>query len=64
MSIDGSVATYHGGGYAAVLDIAGDKAGQTVEQLRNNLWLDRGSRALFLEFTVYNKNVNLFCFFK
>lgn len=64
MSIVGSQATYSGGGYIAILQREGDKAFQTIEQLKHNLWLDRGSRALFLEFTIYNGNVNLFCIFK
>lgn len=29
--------------------------------LKDNLWLDRGSRAVFLDFSVYNGNINLFC---
>ena len=29
--------------------------------LLNNYWLDRGTRAVFLDFTVYNANINMFC---
>ncbi len=32
-----------------------------VADLKQNLWLDRGTRAVFLDFTVYNANINLFC---
>ena len=28
---------------------------------QQNLWLDRGTRAVFIDFTVYNANINLFC---
>jgi hypothetical protein len=29
--------------------------------LQDNLWLDRGTRAVFIDFSVYNANINLFC---
>ncbi len=29
--------------------------------LKDNLWLNRGTRVVFLDFTVYNANINLFC---
>jgi len=29
-----------------------------------NLWLDRATRAVFVDFTVYNANINLFCVIK
>ncbi len=32
-----------------------------MEILKNNSWLDRGTRVVFLDFTVYNGNINLFC---
>jgi len=28
---------------------------------KDNLWIDRGTRAVFVDFTVYNANINLFC---
>lgn len=33
----------------------------TLEYLFHNKWLDKYTRAVFVEFTVYNANVNLFC---
>lgn len=33
----------------------------TLEYLLWNKWLDVYTRAIFIEFTVYNANVNLFC---
>ena len=30
-------------------------------ELMENLWIQRGTRAVFLDFTVYNANLNLFC---
>ncbi len=32
-----------------------------VNTMLNNYWLDRGTRAVFLDFTVYNANINMFC---
>ena len=34
---------------------------RTLEYLFTNKWLDVYTRAIFVEFTVYNANVNLFC---
>lgn len=34
---------------------------QILEHLFGNRWITRGTRALFIDFTVYNANVNLFC---
>lgn len=33
----------------------------TLESLFRNKWLDMYTRAIFVEFNVYNANVNLFC---
>lgn len=35
--------------------------GRILQYLFNNVWLDTFTRAVFVEFTVYNANVNLFC---
>lgn len=34
---------------------------RTLRYLFDNTWLDVYTQALFVEFTVYNANVNLFC---
>lgn len=34
---------------------------RTLESLSRSRWLDSHTRAVFVEFTVYNANVNLFC---
>ena len=36
-------------------------AQQQLAELEEYLWLDRGTRVVFLDFTVYNANINLFC---
>uniref|UniRef100_A0A1B6KUS0 Uncharacterized protein n=1 Tax=Graphocephala atropunctata TaxID=36148 RepID=A0A1B6KUS0_9HEMI len=63
-SIDGILTNYNGGGYIALLQNINDKATQTIYKLRNGKWIDRGTRAVFIEFTIYNGNINLFCTFK
>ncbi|XP_056621432.1 polycystic kidney disease protein 1-like 2 [Triplophysa dalaica] len=57
----GSVALYKGGGF--VVDLGSDQqnASRLLQYLFNNSWLDVYTRAVFVEFTVYNANVNLFC---
>ena len=57
----GQLSSYGGGGY--IEDLATTKAEslEIIAKLKNNLWLDRGTRAVFTDFTVYNANINLFC---
>ena len=54
------VNTYMGGGY--VFKIQGEKTNITrqIEQLKSYNWVDRQTAAIFIEFTLYNPNVNLF----
>uniref|UniRef100_A0A1I8F2Y7 EF-hand domain-containing protein n=1 Tax=Macrostomum lignano TaxID=282301 RepID=A0A1I8F2Y7_9PLAT len=60
-SYSGAVATYEGGGYRALLQPTRAASEQTLRNLFDSLWLDRSTRAVFIDFTVYNPNVNLFC---
>ncbi|KAA0723782.1 Polycystic kidney disease protein 1-like 2 PC1-like 2 protein [Triplophysa tibetana] len=57
----GDIALYRGGGY--VVDLGADKenASSKLQYLFDSTWLDTFTRAIFVEFTVYNANVNLFC---
>ncbi|KAK3610665.1 hypothetical protein CHS0354_028047 [Potamilus streckersoni] len=55
---------YGGGGYIIKLDINRDVSEKIITELKENKWIDRGTRAVFLEFTLYNSNVNLFSFVK
>ncbi|KAL5103963.1 Polycystic kidney disease 2-like 1 protein [Taenia crassiceps] len=57
----GTVAVYGGGGYYLDLPQDRDMALESVLELFNNLWVDRGTSAIFIHFTVYNPNANLFC---
>ncbi|XP_017212723.2 polycystin-1-like protein 2 isoform X1 [Danio rerio] len=57
----GGLALYKGGGF--VVDLGPDQknASRLLQYLFDNTWLDVYTRAVFVEFTVYNANVNLFC---
>jgi polycystin 2 len=52
---------YGGGGYVALLSANVTESNATIQDLFDNLWIDRATRAIFLDFTVYNANINLFC---
>uniref|UniRef100_A0A8D0GTB2 Polycystin 1 like 2/pseudo n=1 Tax=Sphenodon punctatus TaxID=8508 RepID=A0A8D0GTB2_SPHPU len=60
-SIWGKLAVYKGGGYVVQLGTDSQNASRILQYLFNNVWLDTFTRAVFIEFTVYNANVNLFC---
>uniref|UniRef100_A0A8C4QNU7 Polycystic kidney disease 2-like 1 n=1 Tax=Eptatretus burgeri TaxID=7764 RepID=A0A8C4QNU7_EPTBU len=57
----GLLATYSGAGY--YLDLTRDRKTTTamLQDLKENLWVDRGTRAVFIDFSTYNGNINLFC---
>lgn len=56
----GNIATYSGAGYIANLAHTKEISKEIVQRLKDNLWIDRGTRVIFLDFTVYNANINLF----
>jgi len=53
--------TYSGAGYYQDLTDKKDSSLELIESLKDNLWIDRATRAVFIDFTVYNANINLFC---
>ncbi|KAI3377913.1 hypothetical protein L3Q82_009040 [Scortum barcoo] len=57
----GSVLLYRGGGF--VMDLGPDlqNYSRSLQYLYDNTWFDMYTQAIFVEFTVYNANVNLFC---
>ena len=57
----GQVSFYGGGGYVSDLEINLPVSRKVIQELRENQWIDRQTRALFLDFTVFNPFVNLFC---
>ncbi|KAJ7986101.1 hypothetical protein DPEC_G00347310 [Dallia pectoralis] len=61
LPIWGSVVLYRGGGFVVELGPDIQNASSTIQYLFDNTWLDMSTQAVFVEFTVYNANVNLFC---
>ncbi|KAK7930536.1 hypothetical protein WMY93_006931 [Mugilogobius chulae] len=57
----GQVSKYGGGGYYQDLSRTKGESSSQLQYLKQNTWLDRGTRAVFLDFSVYNGNINLFC---
>ncbi|XP_028399329.1 LOW QUALITY PROTEIN: polycystic kidney disease protein 1-like 2 [Dendronephthya gigantea] len=56
----GTITMYSGSGYAANLGYDTVTAYTVVADLHSNGWIDIQTRAVFVEFTVYNANANLF----
>ncbi|XP_008417977.2 polycystin-2 isoform X1 [Poecilia reticulata] len=57
----GQVSKYGGGGYYQDFSRTKEESANRLQFLKDHLWLDRGTRAVFLDFSVYNGNINLFC---
>ncbi|XP_068574232.1 polycystin-2-like protein 1 [Cebidichthys violaceus] len=57
----GLLTTYSGAGYYRDLSRTKEESVIILEELVDNLWLDRGTRAAFLDFSTYNANINMFC---
>ena len=56
----GRLAMYGGGGYVQLLPNSSDSLRQVITQLEKDEWIDPGTRAVFVDFTAYNANDNLF----
>lgn len=59
-SYKGEVKTYSGGGYVLELSHIYYKAQRQIKDARSKLWMDRFTRSVFIEFNLYNPNINLF----
>uniref|UniRef100_A0A8D1YM94 Polycystin-2 n=1 Tax=Sus scrofa TaxID=9823 RepID=A0A8D1YM94_PIG len=57
----GMLTTYSGAGYYLDLSRTREETAAQLAHLRKHAWLDRGTRATFIDFSVYNANINLFC---
>ena len=51
---------YDGGGYVADLGYSSDTAAPVISNLREYGWIDRQTRAVLVEFTIYNPNTGYF----
>ncbi|XP_078573183.1 polycystin-2-like protein 2 [Branchiostoma floridae x Branchiostoma japonicum] len=56
----GQHGTYRGGGYIASLGTTNQSSLNMAAYLQQHNWLDNKTRAVFVEFTLYNPHVNLF----
>ena len=56
----GHMGMYGGGGYVVRLNQAYEDMIDQFKQLEQENWVDKYTRAVFLEFTVYNPSINLF----
>uniref|UniRef100_A0A5F8GGN5 Polycystin 2 like 1, transient receptor potential cation channel n=1 Tax=Monodelphis domestica TaxID=13616 RepID=A0A5F8GGN5_MONDO len=57
----GQLTSYSGGGYYTDLPGPREASAKVLRGLKDGLWLDRGTRVVFIDFSVYNANINLFC---
>lgn len=57
----GLIGSYGGGGYIQDLTHNRSISEASVDQLFDNRWITRGTRVVFVDFSVYNANINLFC---
>lgn len=58
---EATIATYSGAGYVQNLGKTQNESLEVITYLFNKLWITRGTRVVFVDFTVYNANINLFC---
>ena len=56
----GRLETYPEGGYNQIFNQNYEASLDLTGELKNHQWIDRYTRAVFVEFTLYNPNVNLF----
>lgn len=54
------VQLYPGGGYLLDLSDSHEENHRNMNILEENKWVDRGTRVIFIEFTIYNPNLNVF----
>ncbi|XP_062286585.1 polycystin-2-like protein 1 [Scomber scombrus] len=57
----GLLTTYSGAGYYQDLSQTKEDSSIILTELVDNLWLDRGTRVVFVDFSTYNANINMFC---
>ena len=58
----GKMGTYGGGGYVADLGTSSYQAKILIDSLIEHSWIDYYTRAVFLEFTIYNPAINFFSY--
>lgn len=53
--------SYHGGGFYQTFSKFREITREAIRSIRDNDWIDRGTRVVFIEFTIYNPNINVIC---
>ncbi|VDL99012.1 unnamed protein product [Schistocephalus solidus] len=59
--IDGDITSYPGSGYFIDLSTERNVTEAILEELFRGLWTTKATRAVIIDFTLYNANLNLFC---
>ncbi len=60
----GREATYSGAGSVQNLRERKIDSYNIIKELKEGLWIGRGTRYVVIDFTIYNANINLFCVIK
>ena len=60
-SFSGKYGSYLSGGYVYRLESDLETTLNDLSYLQKMNWIDKSTRAVFIEFTLYNPNINLFC---
>ncbi|XP_072846214.2 polycystin-2-like protein 2 isoform X1 [Pogona vitticeps] len=57
----GLIGLYSTGGFMFTLPKSKEKSLEKLKFLKDHSWITRGTRIVFIDFSMYNANVNLFC---
>lgn len=57
----GQLQLYPGGGFVKNLNNTRLESKSIIGELKASNWIDRGTRVVFIEFVMYNANINKFC---
>ncbi|XP_013927399.1 PREDICTED: polycystic kidney disease 2-like 2 protein [Thamnophis sirtalis] len=57
----GLIGLYNTGGFMFILSKSKNQSLHMVTFLKEHSWITRGTRVVFIDFSMYNANVNLFC---
>lgn len=57
----GQLQLYQGGGFVQNLADSRLETKLIIQGLKDNNWINRGTRVVFIEFVMYNANINKFC---
>ncbi|XP_025098102.1 LOW QUALITY PROTEIN: polycystic kidney disease protein 1-like 2 [Pomacea canaliculata] len=60
----GTYSVYSSGGYVMDFSVNWDVINLTLQELEENKWLDEQTRAVFVEFSLYNPDSNLFSYLR